>query len=53
MTFLVGKFGWQCKFDCHCKNGEDCDKVTGQCNSGCQQGLYSIGCQFGKSITIL
>ena len=30
MTFLVGKFGWQlCKFDCHCKNGEDCDKVTG------------------------
>ena len=25
---LVGKFGWQCKFDCHCKIGEDCDNVT-------------------------
>ena len=52
MRFLVGKFGWQCKFDCRCKNGDDCDKVTGQCNSGCQQGLYGIGCHFGKSITI-
>ena len=44
-----GKFGWQCKFDCRCKNGEDCDKVTGQCDSGCQRGRYGIGCQFGKS----
>ena len=50
MTFLVGKFGWQCKFDCHCKNGEDCDMVTGQCDSGCQTGLYDNGCQFGKSV---
>ena len=44
-----GKFGWKCKFTCHCKNGEDCDKVTGHCGSGCEEGRYGIGCQYGKA----
>ena len=47
-----GKFGWKCKFTCHCKNGEDCDKVTGHCGSGCEEGRYGIGCQYGKAETI-
>ncbi|XP_048255953.1 receptor-type tyrosine-protein phosphatase kappa-like isoform X1 [Haliotis rufescens] len=39
-----GNFGWKCKFQCACRRGP-CDKNTGWCESGCQEGKYGVGCQ--------
>ncbi|XP_067685093.1 protein draper-like [Haliotis asinina] len=41
-----GWFGEDCDKQCHCaRNTEVCDKITGQCLSGCAAGYTGIDCQ--------
>lgn len=43
-----GKFGWKCKFNCACKNGDICNKINGECPNGCKSGYYGNGCLLCK-----
>ena len=45
---VSGKFGWECHFNCNCKDEELCDPRTGFCENGCKAGFYGPTCQFGK-----
>ncbi|KAL4234582.1 hypothetical protein ACF0H5_006223 [Mactra antiquata] len=45
-TSGVHTFGSACKYMCHCKNGESCNKTTGQCTSGCAEYWFGPGCQY-------
>ncbi|CAE1273833.1 unnamed protein product [Acanthosepion pharaonis] len=38
-------FGYKCKFRCHCKEDEPCEKLVGHCDSGCKDGYWGPGCQ--------
>ncbi|XP_060608617.1 protein draper-like [Ruditapes philippinarum] len=40
-----GKFGRECMFTCHCKDGADCDDTSGFCVSGCASGWSGNSCQ--------
>ena len=42
----VGRWGVNCVGECHCSAAEEqCDQVTGECDSGCAQGWYGPNCQ--------
>ena len=47
-----GYFGVKCKQRCspHCGGDGLCDKVTGQCLTGCHSGYYGNKCDEGKLI---
>jgi hypothetical protein len=41
-----GEYGTGCKQKCgHCANLSDCDKYTGECPFGCNEGYYPPLCQ--------
>ncbi|XP_052066647.1 multiple epidermal growth factor-like domains protein 10 isoform X4 [Mytilus californianus] len=40
-----GTFGTMCQFRCHCKEPLDCDKNTGNCESGCTGQWSGRNCQ--------
>ncbi|KAI0224657.1 hypothetical protein LSAT2_024362 [Lamellibrachia satsuma] len=40
----AGYFGFRCRFQCHCRSGETCDDVTGQCPSDCPDDRWGVGC---------
>ena len=43
------EYGPNCEYQCYCKNGgEYCDRVDGSCVSGCGDGRFGPGCQFGR-----
>ncbi|KAL4234476.1 Endothelial cell-specific molecule 1 [Mactra antiquata] len=42
----VHTFGSECQYMCHCKNGESCNKTTGECTSGCDRYWFGPGCQY-------
>ncbi|KAL5021811.1 hypothetical protein ScPMuIL_000966 [Solemya velum] len=42
---LEGTFGYECRFECRCENGESCSKTTGSCTNGCRVGYWGPGCQ--------
>lgn len=44
-----GSFGFKCKYRCRCANDEPCDKVTGTCFNGCQEGFWGPGCQLSNN----
>ena len=49
----TGWFGEDCKYQCHCVGGADCDKDTGSCGSvGCHSDWFGPACQYGKSVEI-
>lgn len=39
-----------CRETCggHCKNGEACDYVSGECRRGCMDGYIGQRCKIGK-----
>lgn len=43
-----GTFGTMCQFRCHCKEPLDCDKNTGNCESGCTGQWSGRNCQQGE-----
>ena len=49
----IGRYGADCKQECHCKRQDLCDRFTGSCALGCASGWRGPACQIGKSIFIL
>ena len=48
-----GKYGSNCAKDCHCPEGDSCDRVNGLCGNGtCHSDWTGAGCQTSKG-TIL
>ena len=43
-----GYFGWGCRFQCQCPDGEACDNVTGVCPSACGSDSWGVGCLLGE-----
>ncbi|XP_041359099.1 receptor-type tyrosine-protein phosphatase T-like isoform X2 [Gigantopelta aegis] len=44
-----GYFGYTCRFRCRCKGSEICNKIHGNCASGCKDGFWGPGCQLSNS----
>ncbi|XP_053400147.1 multiple epidermal growth factor-like domains protein 10 isoform X2 [Mercenaria mercenaria] len=42
----IKRFGTDCRYACHCMNNEQCDKNTGNCDSGCDFEWVGPGCQY-------
>ena len=45
-------FGADCRQECHCTDGADCDDFTGECPGDCFQGRSGTACQ-GTIINLL
>ncbi|GFS16356.1 fibrinogen-related molecule [Elysia marginata] len=42
-----GRFGPNCRHQCHCNNDTDCDKANGSCSSsGCDPAWFGPACQY-------
>ena len=67
-TILVSgqgcRFGTNCIYECHCKDGQTCNQETGVCPRGCDDGVLGTphgyrgewsgyGCQIGNCTAIL
>ena len=49
-----GTYGSQCVKLCgQCRNGEDCDPVSGRCSLGCEPGWQGLRCQQSEHSLIL
>ena len=45
---LRGNFGDECNKTCHCKDGTECDHISGHCHSGlCDPGWLLPTCSEG------
>lgn len=46
----VGSFGYDCQAKCsvHCAVPDRCDRVTGECEDGCQPGWKGVTCDKRK-----
>ena len=42
-----GKFGYKCQYECNCKDGQPCDRVSGYCRNGCAPGHAGKTCLTG------
>lgn len=48
----VGSFGYDCQAKCsvHCAVPDRCDRVTGECEDGCQPGWKGVTCDKRKRL---
>jgi len=44
-----GRFGADCKQDCHCKRPDLCNRFSGACTMGCAAGWKGESCQIREN----
>ena len=49
-----GFYGELCNYQCHCLDGAQCDRLTGECPGyRCEDGWGGEDCQQGKALYVL